>query len=73
MNIVHRFETTHKLERRGRIRIGNDIVISHGDHVHVETETELKHPYDGHFLDNPMTWDTFTHEYLLDKRRSDVK
>lgn len=68
MDIIKRFETTHKLERCGRIRVGDDIVVSHGDHVHVETERELRHPYDGHLLDNhPMTWDTFTHEYLLDK------
>lgn len=67
MEINKRIQTARELERKGSIRIGKDIIISHGNYVYVKTENPPRHLYYGYVLSNPMTWDTFTHLYLLDK------
>lgn len=67
MDIIQRFETARKLERRGRISIGKDVAILCNGLIYIESETPPMNPYHEVLLDNPMTWDDFTHIYLLDK------
>lgn len=73
MNFHQRIETARKLERRGKIFISNgrykrrDIATVCGGLIHVESQFPIVHPFEGYKLDNPMTWDTFTHLYLLRK------
>ena len=60
-------QLTEKLERRGVLQIGKDRAIVKNGLVYIETNTPPLHPLYGYKLDNPMTWDTFTYLYLLDK------
>lgn len=73
MDIIQRFEIARKLERCGSIRIGKDVATLRNGLIYIESETPPMNPYHEILLDNPMTWDDFTHIYLLDKQRSDVK
>ena len=67
MEITKRIEIARKLEKAGSIRIGKDVATVRNGLIYIETETPPTNPYYGILLDNPMTWDDFTHIYLLDK------
>lgn len=67
MNLYQRLKHAEKLEKRGQLKIGKDVCIVKNGLVHVKTETQPMHPRYNYPLENPMTWDTFTHLYLLDK------
>ena len=67
MTLHKRIDLANKLIKNGEIRIGNDIAIDIGGLVKVVTDEELVHPRLKTPLENPMTWDTFTHLYLLNK------
>lgn len=51
MTLENRLKTAAKLEKQGKISIGNDIITVNDGLVYVNGK--------------PMTWDTFTHLYLL--------
>ena len=51
MTLENRLRTAERLEKQGKISIGNDIITVNNGLVYVN--------------DEPMTWDTFTHLYLL--------
>lgn len=61
MNFEQRLATASKLERLGKLSIGNgkgkpkDTIIVRNGLVYVNEE--------------PMTWDTFTHIYLFNKEQ----
>lgn len=67
MTLAGRLSVAKALEKHGRIRIGNDYAVVRNGLVYIETSSELTHPISATPLENPMTWDTFTHAYLLDK------
>lgn len=67
MEINKRIELARQLKKSGSICIKKDVITSKGDLVYVKTDAPLLHPLYGCYLDNPMTWDTFTHLYLLNK------
>lgn len=68
MDITNRMKVADKLQERGRIYVGRDMVTLRNGLIHIETADFPRHPFDSKLLlDNPMTWDTFTHIYLLDK------
>lgn len=67
MTLHKRIDLANKLEKNGEIRIGNDLAIDIGGLVKVISDEELVHPIYETPLENPMTWDTFTHLYLLNK------
>lgn len=66
-----RIITTNSLEAHGRIALGkihaevvNGLIRLTGKQEDVQKELTLPN---GTVLENPMTWDTFTHIYLLYK------
>jgi hypothetical protein len=64
-----RYKIAEKLERNGYLKIGDDeLTLQPGHLVHVKGSQPL-HPVYGYPLDNPMTWDTFVHIYLLTERK----
>ena len=67
MDFGRRLETAERLEKLGSIKVGKDKVTAINGLVYVETSELMIHPLYGYPLDNPMTWDTFTHIYLLGK------
>lgn len=78
MEIQKRFEMGFRLMRRKALDIGGDRVILSDGLIYVYSYKDLDagsgalakiaHPmYPDVYLDNPMTWDTFTHIYLFDK------
>lgn len=68
MNLMECIRITMQLERNGCVKVGKDKCILKPNHlVYVDAKTPPLHPYDKYPLDNPMTWDTFKHIYLLGK------
>ena len=73
MNLQERLETASRLARNGQLFISNgkrkprDVATLRAGLIQVESKFPIVHPYYGYKLDNPMTWDTFTHIYLLNK------
>lgn len=67
MTLEGRLITTKSLEQYGYVRLGNDYAYYRNGLVYIETKSELVHPFLGTPLENPMTLDTFTHLYLLNK------
>lgn len=53
MNYEQRIRKAEELERKGEIKIGKDKCVAKNALVYING--------------NPVTWDTFTHIYLLDK------
>ena len=53
MNYEQRMRKAEELKRKREIKIGKDICISKNALVYING--------------SPVTWDTFTHIYLLDK------
>lgn len=67
-SIFQRMTIVKKLERNGTLILGNDeLTLLPGNLVSVKGSNDPVHPINGDLLDNPMTWDTFVHIYLLDK------
>jgi len=66
---VHdRYKIADQLERNGYLKIRNDeLTLLPGHLVQLKGNQAPQHPLYGYLLDNPMTWDTFVHHYLLDK------
>ena len=68
MDITNRLKIADRLEERGRIYVGKDMVTIRNGLIYIETADFPRNPFDSRLLlNNPMTWDTFTHIYLLDK------
>ena len=68
MDATNRMKIVDKLREAGRIYVGKDMVTFRNGLIYIETADFPRHPFDSHLLlDNPMTWDTFMHIYLLDK------
>ena len=68
MDISKRLYIADKLRECGRIYVGKDMITFRNGLVYIENNAYPKNPLDQTLmLDNPMTWDTFTHIYLLDK------
>ena len=68
MDTSSRTKIAERLRKTGRIYIGKESVSARNGLVHIDTTAFPKNPLDPNLLlDNPMTWDTFTHIYLLDK------
>ena len=73
MSLYQRLAITEKLQRRGKVFVSNgrykprDIATLRGGFIHVESKFPIVHPLYGYELENPMTWDTFTHLYLLER------
>lgn len=65
---VHdRYKIADQLERKGYLKIGNDeITLLPGHLVQINGSKQLI-SFSGYPIENPMTWDTFVHLYLLDK------
>lgn len=65
--IYDRYKIADQLERKGHIKLGNDeITLLPGHLVQIKGNEPLI-SFSGYLLENPMTWDTFVHLYLLDK------
>lgn len=73
MNLEKRLAIAAQLDRTGTVHINNgkgkpkDIVVICNSKIYVDSQFPIVHPFEGYKLDNPMTWDTFTHIYLLGK------
>ena len=68
MDAASRTKIAERLRKTGRIYIGKESISARNGLIYIETTAFPKHPLDTKLLlDNPMTWDTFTHIYLLDK------
>lgn len=68
MDTVSRTKIAERLRKTGRIYIGKETISARNGLVYIDTASFPKNPLDTSLLlDNPMTWDTFTHIYLLDK------
>lgn len=67
MQLHKRIDVANRLIKQGKIKIGDDYAINTGGLVRIVTDKQLIHPFTKTELENPMTWDTFTHLYLLDK------
>ena len=68
MDTASRTKIAERLSKKGRIYIGKESISARNGLIYIETTAFPRHPLDTKlFLDNPMTWDTFTHIYLLDK------
>jgi hypothetical protein len=72
MTIEKRFETTDRLIKSGIIKVSGVYVLDVGALVRIDSRDKetLKAALtkdDGTVIENPMTWDTFTHIFLLNK------
>lgn len=76
MTIEKRFATVERLEKNGIIEVAGVWAIDVGGLVRIDSTNKEKlkvaltrtdGQYNGTVLDNPMTWDTFTHIFLLNK------
>lgn len=67
MDIMERIKTAERLERTGKLKIGEDVCILKGGLIYIDSKTPPLHPLYDTPLDNPMTWDSFIHLYLLNK------
>ena len=72
MTIGKRLLTAGHLAKKGTIKINGVNAIDVGGLVRIDSTNpdELKAALtrdDGTVLENPMTWDTFTHIFLLNK------
>lgn len=71
MTFHGRTVVVNSLEKYGRVSIGkihanviNGLILFTGEEKDVQKELALPN---GNVLENPMTWDTFTHIYLFYK------
>ena len=72
MTIENRFAIVERLERNGIIYLSGVYARDIGGLVRIDSKypENLKAALtmdDGRVLENPMTWDTFTHIFLLNK------
>jgi hypothetical protein len=76
MTIEKRFATVERLQKNGIIEVAGVYALDVGGlvRIHSTNKEKLKTAltrtdgqYNGMVLDNPMTWDTFTHLFLLNK------
>ena len=72
MTIEKRFEIAERLERNGITYLSGVYALDIGGLVRIDSKypEKLKAALtmdDGIVLENPMTWDTFTHIFLLNK------
>ena len=72
MTIENRFAIVERLERNGIIYLSGVYARDIGGLVRIDSKypEKLKAALtmdDGRVLENPMTWDTFTHIFLLNK------
>lgn len=72
MTIEKRFATVERLEKNGIIEVAGVWALDIGGLVRIDStnKDKLKAALtrdDGTILENPMTWDTFTHIFLLNK------
>lgn len=72
MTIEKRFATAERLERNGIIEVCGVYALDAGGLVRIDSKNQEKLKAaltldNGKVLENPMTWDTFTHIFLLDK------
>ena len=72
MTIENRFATVERLERNGITYLSGVYALDIGGLVRIDSKypEKLKAALtmdDGTVLENPMTWDTFTHIFLLNK------
>ena len=72
MTIEKRFATVERLEKNGIIEIAGVYALDVGGLVRIDSKNKEKLKAaltrdDGPVLENPMTWDTFTHIFLLNK------
>ena len=61
MDLQERLELAQALEQKGQLWLDGKLIKVCDGLIHVES-------YDGP-IENPMTWDTFTHMYLTDAGR----
>ena len=67
-SIFQRLDIAKRLERNGILTMGkHTLTLLPGHLVKVTGSEAPTHPISGYPLDNPMTWDSFVHIYLLDK------
>jgi hypothetical protein len=76
MTIEKRLATAERLEKNGIIEVAGVWAIDTGGLVRIDSTNKEKlkasltrtdGQYNGIVLENPMTWDTFTHLFLLNK------
>lgn len=76
MTIEKRLATAERLEKNGIIEVAGVWAIDIGGLVRIDSTNKEKlkasltrddGQYNGTVLENPMTWDTFTHIFLLNK------
>lgn len=72
MTIEKRFATVERLEKNGIIEIAGVYALDVGGLVRIDSKNKDKLKAaltrdDGTTIENPMTWDTFTHIFLLNK------
>ena len=72
MTIEKRFATAERLEKNGIIEVSGVYALDAGGLVKIASKNpdKLKAALtlgNGTVLENPMTWDTFTHIFLLNK------
>jgi hypothetical protein len=72
MTIEKRIDTANRLITRGLIEIAGVYALDVGGLVRIDSKNKEKLKAaltkdDGTVIENPMTWDTFTHIFLLNK------
>jgi hypothetical protein len=72
MTIGERLLTASKLTKKGIIEVAGVWALDVGGLVRIDSTNKAKLKAaltrdDGTVLENPMTWDTFTHIFLLNK------
>jgi len=72
MTIEKRFATVERLEKKGIIEVAGVWALDVGGLVRIDSTNKEKLKAaltrdDGTVIENPMTWDTFTHIFLLNK------
>ena len=72
MTIENRLATAERLEKNGIIEVAGVWALDVGGLVRIDSTNKEKLKAaltrdDGTVLENPMTWDTFTHIFLLNK------
>ena len=63
-----RHKIAEKLERNGYLKIGKDELFLKPGHIVLVKGSQPTHPIYKTPLDNPMTWDSFVHLYLLERK-----
>jgi hypothetical protein len=72
MTIEKRIETANRLTKKGIIEVAGVYALDVGGLVRIDSKNKEKLKAaltrdDGTVIENPMTWDTFTHIFLLNK------